>query len=262
MARRWLVSAAICALTMGQCVLAAPKPIRVLFVGNSLTYFNSLPELTAAVAASLDSPVRMQVEMLAAPGATIRQHLGSGHLKDVLTAGRFEVVVLQELGGFPLCSQDYPGCMDSPAALAEAVRLIKAAGARALLLGTYSPLEMQPQLSGASAALATRLHVELADWGGDIKAFAALHPELPLIGADHHPLPLASWLAATHLARDITKQPLPVRVPEKPCAPQWAHAKPPLSNASLASQQPQPPLNCYGIPDSTYQLIKSVVTRD
>jgi len=261
MTNHWKIWVTVILLTASRWAEAGPATLRVLFVGNSLTYYNSLPDLTAAIVAGLDPPVRLEVEMLAAPGATIRQHLDAGHLQAVLASGRFEVVVFQELGGFPLCPQDFPPCVDSPAALAEAVRVIKAAGARAILLGTYSPLPMQPQMSAATAALAKSLQVEVMDWGADIKAFADLHPELPLLYADRHPLPLGSWLAATHLAWTITGQVPPQRAPHPACAPKWAQATPPLNNASLASQQPQPPLNCSGIPNSTYQLLRSVVTR-
>jgi len=255
MIRKWTI--AFCAMLLAHSALAASTPIRVLFVGNSLTYFNSLPSMVAAVAAHSNPATRLDVEMLAAPGELIRGHLNQGHLEKVLADGAFEIVVLQELGGFPVCDAGFPGCRDSAAALDEAAALIRRHGARAILLATYQQALVQKELSKASAAVATRLGVEYFDWGGAMVAVSTRDKFIELIAADAHPRPEGSWLAAIGLAPLITGAQLPENAPPKVCAPDWAHFEPHIVNTSLASRQPQPPVNCFELSDSTYRTLRS-----
>jgi hypothetical protein len=255
MIRKLLAFVALCVLA--QALHAEAKPIRVLFVGNSLTYFNALPEMVADVAANSHPATRLEVEMLAAPGALIRGHLNEGHLDKVLAGGAFDRVVLQELGGFPACDDSFPGCRDSAAALDEAAALIKRHGARAILLATYQQALVQKQLSKASAEEAARLGVDYFDWGGAMVAVSTRDKFIELIAADAHPRPEGSWLAAIGLTPLITGASLPDQAPPRVCAPNWAHFEPHVTNSSLASKQKQPPVNCFELSDSTYLILKS-----
>ena len=257
--RLWLLSV-ICTLVAANAALAEPKPLRVLFVGNSLTYFNALPSMVTGLAARSHPVVRLEVEMLASPGATIRQTLDSGSFGKAVAGKKFDVVVLQEAGGFPLCSDDFPGCRESPAALHEAAALIHRSGARLILLATFTPPGMQAPLSLASQKLAEHLKADLFDWGKAMANGAARAQGMMLIGPDFHPTPEGSWLAAIGLSRLITGATAPdahVRV----CAPDWSHAQPPISNSSYASRQSQPPANCFEPDESTYSTLKTTVEQ-
>jgi len=252
----------LCGLVAAQGALGAPQPTRVLFVGNSLTYFNSLPSMVAAEAANGRPPARLEVEMLAAPGALIRQHLDAGQLGKVLAAGKFDVVVLQEVGGFPVCSNDYPGCQDSPAALDAAAELVRRSGARAILLATYLRRPgLQAYLSLASKDVAQRLKVDWFDWGQAMVDVGSRDETIAMTGPDLHPKPPGSWLAAIGLSQLITGAPPAAAPPAQVCAPDWSHAKPSISNTSLASRQSQPAVNCFDLADSTYSTLQQAVAH-
>ena len=88
---------------------------RVLFVGNSLTYYNDVPSLVTALVRSADPQTSIETDMLADAGATMRDHLSDGAFSIVLDAGHYDVVVLQDRGSYPMCSRGDAACADSKA---------------------------------------------------------------------------------------------------------------------------------------------------
>ncbi|MEM1415115.1 MAG: hypothetical protein AAGH15_09455 [Myxococcota bacterium] len=190
---------------------------RVLFVGNSYTFYNDLPELYAATAPS--SP---EVASRTAGGWTLVRHAGDAELATLLAEG-WDVVVLQEqsqIPGFP------EGNADRAASLASAEALAAAAGAaRIVLFLTWGRRDgdarnpdlfpdyatMQGRLNAGYAAMRDALEaaghtVVIAPVGpafGELEAtdealFRALYA-----GDGSHPSPLGSQLAALVFARVI-----------------------------------------------------------
>lgn len=75
-------------------VAAAAAPVRILFVGNSYTSFNNLPQIVRELAASAGTGVP-EIKATTPGGKTLLQHL---HLPATLTLideGRWDVVILQ-----------------------------------------------------------------------------------------------------------------------------------------------------------------------
>jgi hypothetical protein len=68
----------------------------VLFIGNSLTYTNDLPEIVGAISlgAADDPPIR--VGMVAFPGFSLEDHWNRGDALDAIDEGGWDVVVLQQ----------------------------------------------------------------------------------------------------------------------------------------------------------------------
>lgn len=66
---------------------------RVLFVGNSYTYFNDLPNVIAAIGEASSTP--MDVEMIAEGGATLHQHMTSTGARERIEMGGLDAIVLQ-----------------------------------------------------------------------------------------------------------------------------------------------------------------------
>ncbi|HSU17585.1 SGNH/GDSL hydrolase family protein [Longimicrobium sp.] len=66
----------------------------VLFVGNSLTYANDLPEMVRALA--LASGETLRVEMVANPDWSLEDHWNGGGARAAIRRGGWEVVVLQQ----------------------------------------------------------------------------------------------------------------------------------------------------------------------
>ena len=76
---------------------AAPAPLRVLFVGNSHTAVNNVPELVRQI--GIARGVQLEVDRITASGATLEDHVKSGSVKQRLETKPFSAVVLQEQSG-------------------------------------------------------------------------------------------------------------------------------------------------------------------
>lgn len=70
------------------------KSIHVLFVGNSLTYTNNLPELVQSEAANMS--VSIKTEILANANYALEDHWNDGELQRLIKTGNFDFVVVQQ----------------------------------------------------------------------------------------------------------------------------------------------------------------------
>jgi hypothetical protein len=222
------------------------QTVRILFVGNSITYYNAMPHMMTEIFRDSEPRLKIQSDLLAEGGARIRSHLDAGAVQRELRARHYDVVVFQELGGFPECPSDFRGCVDSPSAIAEMASLIRDSGARPIWFSTWQPSrELQAKLSGGARSLADKLHLEIADVGAVLTRYADLVPGAPLLRSDGHPQPLGSWVIAEAIATAI--QPHVWRGPgsAKACGPDWTSIG--LHIDSLASLQNAAPVRCFGI---------------
>ena len=74
--------------------MAAADGFKILFVGNSLTYYNDVPRAVAALLEAEGTHREVEVEMLAEGGATLDQHLQGAAFDRTLKAFAPDVVVL------------------------------------------------------------------------------------------------------------------------------------------------------------------------
>ena len=70
------------------------QTIRVLFVGNSLTYTNDLPTLVEKVAKVQD--VKIKSDMLALPNYAIIDHWNDGEVQKYIKSERYDYVIIQQ----------------------------------------------------------------------------------------------------------------------------------------------------------------------
>lgn len=70
------------------------KSIRILFVGNSLTYTNKLPELVEIEAANMS--VSIKTEILASANYALEDHWNDGELQRLIKTEKFDFVVVQQ----------------------------------------------------------------------------------------------------------------------------------------------------------------------
>ena len=133
---KWLavLFALSCALAIGAGA-AAPKPLRILFVGNSLTYVGNLPAVVEALAASNGKSLR--ADMIVKGGATLTQWLDSSAVQRALKARHYDYVVLQERGNDFACGFGPQVCEDSRHALHALAVIVRSAGAKPILMGPY-----------------------------------------------------------------------------------------------------------------------------
>jgi hypothetical protein len=91
------MTALICAtlLALLQAASAPPPPaVRVLFVGNSLTYANDLPAMVSSLAAG--SGHRLEYELVAFPDFSLEDHWQQGEARRAIARGSWDFVVLQQ----------------------------------------------------------------------------------------------------------------------------------------------------------------------
>lgn len=70
------------------------SPISILFVGNSLSYFNNLPELVRLEAQA--NGITLRTTTLAYPNYAIEDHWHDGKVQELIQSKRFTFVVIQQ----------------------------------------------------------------------------------------------------------------------------------------------------------------------
>ncbi len=174
---------------------SAARPLRVLFIGNSYTYVNDLPWLTAQLASSAREARALETEMVAVGGATLESHWEGGRALEAIRKGRWDFVVLQEQGTRPV---EQPEAMRRYARLFDAE--IKRAGAQTVFYLTWARQgqeQVQVTRTEAYVSIAKELGAKVAPVGLVWQQVRRENPELKLYSQDGvHPSPVGSYLAA------------------------------------------------------------------
>jgi hypothetical protein len=203
--------------TWAQTVAPAPaRELRVLFVGNSLTYVNNLPRLLHAMAASQPGRPAITTMTYAAPGGTVAERWADGHAAAALRDGHWDVLVLQERGGLLACLVDSERrqeseCRASERAHRDFAELAGSRGSRVLLLATWGPDgDWQRRLDEAIRKLSGKLRaggtdVAVVPAGSTLRTWARRQPaDAPAFPDGVHPGLPASLVMAAQLYRAVT----------------------------------------------------------
>jgi len=192
---------------------AAAPPLRVLFIGNSYTYVNDLPQMIADLAkAAKQRPLVFDKET---PGGySLEQHWKDAKAVKKIAADTWDFVVLQEQSLRPL---NEPQLMFDYAAKFDAA--IKKTNAKTLLYQTWSrqdALDKQSQLSKAYLALGATLKACVVPVGMAWEWVRKDDPKLVLYSADKsHPSKAGTYLAACVFYVTLYHK-SPVGLPGKP----------------------------------------------
>lgn len=171
-----------------------PKPIRVLFIGNSYTFVNDLPSmLTELAKAGGQRPLEHEQETPG--GCTLEKHWKDGKAARKIAAGNWDFVVLQEQSLRPLINRplmfEYAQKLDAE---------IQKQKARTLLYQTWARQDApdkQDALSKAYLDLGKELKAEVAPVGMAWAKAVEQDPALALHGPDKsHPSKAGTYLAA------------------------------------------------------------------
>ena len=119
--------------------------VRVLFVGNSLTYENNVPNMVKVFAR--EAGVSLAVTMRAEPNWSLEDHARSGRSRDLLSR-RWDVVVLQQ--GASMLPESAAALAESSTALAQMAR---AAGTPRVAL--YAPMPRLASIGHADVGSAS-----------------------------------------------------------------------------------------------------------
>ncbi len=202
-----------------------------------MTYYNDVPAMVGAIYSAVVERYDIETDMLAENGYSIEQHLANDTLKSVLAGSTYDIVVLQDFGGWPFCSTDFDACSSTSEPLSEAIDLVRSYGARPIWFSTYQSVPaVQRALSIEAHSIALQLNVEIADVGAAMLAFSSADDMANLLLPNFHPNTLGSWIAAATIARALTGKPLPESmVLGSACRQIWQGAG--LSANKLASMQ-------------------------
>jgi hypothetical protein len=177
---------------------APAAPMRILFIGNSLTYVNDVPGMVCTLARSTGRKV--VCETLAQPDFSLEDHW-RGDARRTIARG-WDVVVLQ---------QGPSALRESRALLIDFTRRfdaeIRKAGARTALYMVWPSRQRRGDFAAVGesyAAAARAVNGTLLPAGDAWLAAWSADSTLPLYGADgFHPSPMGSYLAAMTIYRQL-----------------------------------------------------------
>lgn len=179
----------------------APNSVRVLFIGNSLTYFNNLPNTVAALANSAGERPCYCV-MVAYPDYALQDHYILGDALVEMEKGDFDFIVMQQ----------------GPSALPESrVNLLEGAwlfgqhfeelDAKGIMYGVWPSKARSfdfPNVHANYRAAADSIKGKLAPAGEAWQIAWQSDANLPLYaGDDFHPSAMGTYLAALTLFQQI-----------------------------------------------------------
>lgn len=199
----------------------AKFPTRILFIGNSFTARNDLPELLAQLAAARGKQI--EHTLLSIGGASLRTHWNKGEARSAIQRGKFDHVVLQEQSTLPI---------KNSSRMRENVLLfdesIRAAGAKTVLYMTWarkhSP-EKQKVITEAYESIGREIKALVIPVGRIWARFIAEHDIPVLHDKDQsHPTLAGSYLAAcVFLATLINESPVGIDTQLKGLSPHDIH---------------------------------------
>ena len=170
--------------------------LRILFVGNSFTFYNDMPEMVHELAAADRGAPQIFSVQYTAPAWSLRKAAGNDGLEDLIAHVPWDVVALQERSAYLSAPREWWGKETLPFAL-DLRRDAAAAGAETMLFMTWgyehgnesgdSYDAMQARIRDGYEELAGLLSADVAPVG---LAWAAVRdrPDLDLWKRDgHHP---------------------------------------------------------------------------
>jgi hypothetical protein len=197
-------------------VRAAADPLRVLFIGNSLTAWNDLPNLVASLAQA-GGHERPVTRTIAVGGFSLEDHWNQGNAQKAITEGTWNFVVLQQ----------------GPSALLESRRLLvtytrhfaevaRASGATPALYMVWPSTSRASDFPGVSTsygAAARAVNGRLLPAGDAWRKVLREHKDITLYSDDGlHPTLAGSYLAALVIYHVLYDSPVaalpPLGLPE------------------------------------------------
>ena len=197
--RALILAAALALFELG----SAPAPRRVLFIGNSLTYANSMPAMVEGIARSRGEAIHC--ETVAFSDYSLEDHWKQGDAVRAIAHGGWSIVVLQ---------QGPSALPESRALLREYVRRfdgeVRRVGARTALYMVWPSADRGGDFDGVHqsyAAAAADVGGLLLPAGDAWRAAWRRDPKLMFYGSDgFHPAPLGSYLAALVIYQRLSGQ--------------------------------------------------------
>ena len=204
--------------------------MKVLFIGNSHTYFNDMPYLFAGLCAARG--VNVQPTMLTRGGECLKNHAVSEQVLFNIRYGEYDLCVLQEV------ESAFPGEEEYRQSLDKLLEYTRAARLPVGLYENFAPEgkpERQQYLSDIVQRAGRELQLPVAKAGSAFALCQKEHPEIDLYFTDRrHASPAGSYLVALTMLRFLLGLPvdgLPGRIEH------WGHPVIDLDEATAAALQ-------------------------
>lgn len=175
--------------------------LRVLFVGNSYTFYNKLIRQVQSLAASCGE--KLSVKQVAHGGWRLRQHVADEKSVKAIQEGDWDYVVMQEQSKEPTYERAFIEANVFPAAASlDSLRRLYAPKGKSVFYMTWGRdndtfLDMQQKLAETYLEMARRQDALCAPVGIAWKRVRAERPDLKLHTRDtSHPTKLGSYLTA------------------------------------------------------------------
>lgn len=175
----------------------------ILFVGNSLTYYNDIPSKVSALYLA-ETGENIEVEMIAEGGISLEQHLKGSLVAKSIEQNHYSYVVLQDFGGWPFCSANISACSKDESSLRYLISLSLNSKAIPIWYSTYqiNP-RVQKELSKKVNQIAYDLDVIYADVGSILQKYTFNKVGNNPFSNDGHLNQRGSWLAALLITEKI-----------------------------------------------------------
>jgi len=189
---------------------------RILFVGNSYTYVNDLPNRLLAIAESVGFEPPVEVAAIAVGGAWLQDHAENATTMADIEGGGWDFVVLQEQSYLPIV---YPDTFFAAAETLAAAAFDGGAGPALFEtwardegnelysgdLAGYTPATMQAALRDAYSEASELTGAAYLPVGDTWEETLAAYPDMPLFGADgSHPSQHGTYLGACVIFAALT----------------------------------------------------------
>jgi hypothetical protein len=172
-----------------------PKPLRVLFIGNSYTYVNMLPEMLRQFSLARKQPRPLDYRMIAPGGCSLERHWQSGTAQKAIAEGGWDYVVLQDHSLGPITNS---ASMWRHARLFD--REVRKVGGKTVFYSTWARKNApasQSQITAAYSGIAAELGVLCCPAGPAWASVIHERPSLELYQSDgSHPSPAGTYLTA------------------------------------------------------------------
>jgi hypothetical protein len=243
------------------CSPKKKSEISVLFVGNSLTYYNDVPSKVAALYLSITGK-KIKVDMIAEGGLSLEQHLKKSFVVKKIKNNHYYAVVLQDFGGWPLCSTQIPACSRNSQSLEKLILLSEESKAKPIWYSTYQTSEnFQRQLSKKVEELSNKFKVDVADIGHYLMKYKQLDSKNNPFSTDWHLNQRGSWIATAGIVRELIDKdiPLNLNIPVV-CSHDWRGYE--LKATQLAALQSSKQLPCIRLDTAFANTIASLINNN
>jgi hypothetical protein len=173
--------------------LAPGQPtLRVLMIGDSLTYYNDLPGLVQQLSSGEAKPI--YVEQVTTPNTSLKMHWNVGPAKSRIQDGHWDEVILQDFSRTAVTDPDE--CREYFRLFND---LIVRSGAKTMIFENWTWRDKPDEydaLYATYAQIRDETHASLAPIGEAWRICRSAHPEIELFIDDRHPTDAGTYLTA------------------------------------------------------------------